>query len=644
MAKLRFIALVLVVVFFVPSALYAQSPSFSEDGQPPTLISGSYFTTYYAEFDDWQVFPVLIPMISRNGRLQYDERFDLTPDGQIRGRLEGSVAQGQYTITLPDVPRGSAWFDTDGDPQTPSSVKVFVAGTASGMIATDHVGLYDFIYTRSFAYDPNTHLWGGLLVVWAEVAEAHFPILSGADSLFYTADDVQVTVPKGWSLVEIKAKPAVGTQSVRVFRTSRPVIDLREAPQFQAVDLRSLSYQESFARLLDELERTYIFTDYRGVDWEALREKYLPKAAQVRDVREFHQLLENALFSFRDGHLAILGPGLPDWLWGKIGMQVYPVNGELMVIDTDTGSPVGRSAIIPGSVITHVNGQDAMRYFESVPRAIYSAGHESEDMWFRGDLAFRAEPGAPFEIAYRLPNGQTGEVVLRSEPITEITDDYTPSPPGPLYYTILESGIGIITIRNFTSAFLNDRWDDAIQAMQAENVFGIIIDLRSNGGGFSGIANYMVGDFLDEDMYAGREVSSLDEDGDGVTDIQEEFYYGRGRKFDPTRVVVLVGPNCFSACEFAAQAFQDVGAQVIGHLTSGGAGGGVGASYYLPDDTQVYGMAVVRSENAQGEIMVEGKGVRLDVQVPFTPEGLASGRDLVLEAAEQLLMGGQAVE
>src|SRR5690606_31978278 len=106
-----------------------------------------------------------------------------------------------------------------------------------------------------------------------------------------------------------------------------------------------------------------------------------------------------------------------------------------------------------------------------------------------------------------------------------------------------------------------------------------------------------------------REVSILDEDGDGLPDTREEYYFARGKVFDPARVVVLVGPNCFSACEFAAQSFHDIGATVIGHLATGGAGGGVGASYLLPGQTRIYGMAIVRQEDPSGQIIIEGVGV-----------------------------------
>jgi C-terminal processing protease CtpA/Prc len=620
-----------------PLAAAAQQDR-AEDGLPPAVIHGTYSTSYYAGFADWDIFPVLLPMVNATPTVLYQDRFDLTEEGQIIGRLDGEVAEGQYRIELPPSPTRSAWFETDGDPDTPSAVKVFIVGTGTGMIGTEFVSRYDFIYTRSYAFDPVTHLWDGNLLVWAAADGASFPVLSGPDRTFYTEDDLQVTVPAGWSVVEVKATPNLGIESVRVYHTSQPEIELHEPPYLRNVNLTDLTYELAFSELMSELQRTYAFTDFREVDWDFLAEFYTPKAAEVTSDAEFQQLLESALFTFRDGHLAILGPGLPAWMYGRLGLQVYPVNDQLMVIDVIGVSPATESEIIPGTIITAVNSENAIDYFNQVPRSVYSGGHEAQDIWFRGGLAFRAEPGTAFELTYVLPDGTEGKATLTTEELTNVYNVRAEEPGGPVHHEILPSGMGLIRILNFTSSMVDNLWDEAMQSMIENRVPGIIIDLRDNGGGFSSLTNYMLGDFLDSDVYSGREISAVDEDGDGIADIQEEYYFARGAIFNASDVIVMVGPDCFSACEFAALGFQDLGATVIGYLPSGGAGGGVGASYLLPGNTRIYGMAVVRQEDPEGNVVIEGTGVQLDLQVPFTPMGLASGDDVVLMAAEQYLL------
>ncbi|MFP4323934.1 MAG: S41 family peptidase [Anaerolineales bacterium] len=630
----------LVALFVILGGLPAASTA--QQGNTPTdiTISGSYHTTYYGSFDDWDIFPVLLPVINFDPNLRYTERYDLRPAGQIVGQLSGDVSSGDYQIALPTDPAQSLAYDTDGDPSTPSNVKVFIVGTASGMIGRDHVGPYDFLYTRSYRFNANTRIWSGELLIWTDQPRAELPILNGPDNVYYTADDRWVTVYQGWNLLTVTPGDGNNTETLAVAPLGDTVINLTEPAQLEDVDLRHLAYDEAFLTLLDELERTYVFTDYRAVDWDALRAQYAGKAAQVIDPSGFQNLLQDALFSFRDGHLSIAGPGLPPAMFGRLGMDVYPVGNELMVLDVMSTSPVARgSGISPGTVITHVNGQAALAYFDNVPRVIYSGGHISQDQWFRGRLAFRGEPGTAFDISYRLPDGQTNQTTLFTDSVRYVEDEPDlPRPRGVVYHDVLPSGIGHIGVRSFTSARVDDLWDDAMQTMLAEDVPGIIIDLRQNGGGFSGLTNYILGDFIDEDVYVGQEISSLDEDGDGQTDEQPEYYLARAQRFDPARVVVLVSPNCLSACEFAAYGFQWLGATVMGHLPSGGAGGGVGATYLLPGDTRVYGMAVVRREDPQGNVIIEGSGVPLDVRIPLTAEGLASGEDILLQAAQAFLL------
>ncbi|MCL4879980.1 MAG: hypothetical protein KJ064_25215 [Anaerolineae bacterium] len=635
LVRVASVLLVVSLLVFVLPFSYAQDTA--EDGLAPRMVTGTYETTYYAEFSDWQVFPVLLPMLSADNHLPFYQRFDLRAEAQIVGQINGEVGSGVYQIILPDSPVEAGWYDTDGDPNTPSKVKVFTIGTGTGMVGENYVSRYDFIYTRSFGFNPNNHLWSGKLLVWAAEENATFPVLNGVDNIYYTPDDIYVKVPAGWSVIEVKAKSSVGSESVRVFRTSQPVVELTEPTYLGDVDLSELSYEDAFLSLINHLEATYVFTDYRRVNWNEIRTIYGPKAAKVSSDSEFHALLETALFSFYDGHLAIIGPGIPEWFWGWVGMQVFPVEDQLMVMKVYEVSPIAQNThIVPGTVITHVNGMDAMSYFASVPRTIYSSGHDTGDTWRRGSMAFRGLPGTVYDLTYRLPDGSEETTRVETVYVGDIESTETID-PRPLDYEILPNNIGFIAIRNFTSATLDNLWDAALETMLQKNVSGIIIDLRHNGGGFSTLSNYMLGSFLDSDVYAGREVSALDEDGDGERDIEDDFYYGRGRIFDPSRVVVLIGPDCFSACEFAAYAFKDIGAQVIGHLTSGGAGGGVGATYHLPGGTMVYGMGVVMSEDLDGNIIIEGIGVPLDVQVPFSAEALAAGEDTLLLTAISLL-------
>src|SRR5687768_6308987 len=102
--------------------------STAQEQNTPIRISGTYSTTYYANFDDWNIFSGLLPITNMDTRLHYTLRYDLRQEGQIFGQVEGTTAGGLYQINLPAEPATSAWLDTDNNPATPSNVKVFVVG------------------------------------------------------------------------------------------------------------------------------------------------------------------------------------------------------------------------------------------------------------------------------------------------------------------------------------------------------------------------------------------------------------------------------------------------------------------------------------------------------------------------------------
>src|SRR5687768_7479311 len=126
--------------------------STAQEQSTPTAIhiSGTYNTTYYAGFDDWNIFPVLLPVTNMDTRQHYTLRYDLRQEGQIFGQVEGTTASGAYRIDLPAEPTASAWLDTDNDPATPSNVKVFIVGMGNGMVEESYVSRYDFMYATSF--------------------------------------------------------------------------------------------------------------------------------------------------------------------------------------------------------------------------------------------------------------------------------------------------------------------------------------------------------------------------------------------------------------------------------------------------------------------------------------------------------------
>ncbi|VAW37162.1 hypothetical protein MNBD_CHLOROFLEXI01-2677, partial [hydrothermal vent metagenome] len=104
------------------------------------------------------------------------------------------------------------------------------------------------------------------------------------------------------------------------------------------------------------------------------------------------------------------------------------------------------------------------------------------------------------------------------------------------------------------------------------------------------------------------------------------------------RIVVLVGPDCASACEFFSfvMTLQDR-ATIIGFYPTAGLGGSVD-DVAMPGD-ETFRFTQGRAVDPEGNIHIEGIGVVPDIIVPLTEETLFSEGDPLMDAAISFLNG-----
>jgi C-terminal processing protease CtpA/Prc len=176
--------------------------------------------------------------------------------------------------------------------------------------------------------------------------------------------------------------------------------------------------------------------------------------------------------------------------------------------------------------------------------------------------------------------------------------------------------------------------------MKENGVNGLIIDMRLNGGGSGFLARQMAAYFFQESLDLGN-TGYYDED-------RDEFYFDPRTETDfilppddlryDGEVVVIVGPDCASACEFFsyAMSLQDR-ATIIGHYPTAGLGGSIDR-VSMPEDID-FTFTQGRAVNAEGEIHIEGKGVAPDIDVPLTPEAVLEVEDVLLDTAVAHLQG-----
>jgi len=158
----------------------------------------------------------------------------------------------------------------------------------------------------------------------------------------------------------------------------------------------------------------------------------------------------------------------------------------------------------------------------------------------------------------------------------------------PSYYMLTDT-LGYIKIDKFANTTY-DEFKTAMNELQKKNMKRLVLDLRGNPGGYLGIANQIVDEFLEDDKLI---VFTKNKGGK----IDKSFATSKG-DFEKGQVYVLIDENSASASEIVAGALQDNDKGVIVGRRS-------------------FGKGLVQQEMELGD----GSAVRLTVSRYYTPTG-----------------------
>lgn len=628
-----------------------------DDGSGVVNITG--VVTYTNPFFTLGVAAPLVMLEDQAGFVDRNESFLMPVASQVLGQItsEFLLSPFTYNLSLPIEPQGTL-RDVDHDGVEESGVQIFAIAYWNNVFGDPYLeerdlggGGWSTAYASTRVSDEaetEREIVGGKLLIYAPDDQQDFPEAFGEDGLLFTEDDPTVTLPKGYTVVNLDSDPFT-------FDRSRDqIIDLYEPEGAALVDYSELSYAESFDNLVDQLSREYAFTEYKNIDWEELRAEFLPRfeSADTRgSVSAYRESLRDFAWSIPDGHVS--GPFLVDeWrsaAGGGIGMAIRELdNGQVLVNFLLEGGPAASAGVGLGAEIIEINDKPIHEYVDETIShfAPYSTAHaERLDQLL---FATRFPVGAEVELLYLNPDestpreaklSATGEVASYNFWFEESDRDGFELP---VEYELLENGYGYVQIFSFSDNDLLtvQLWERMIRDMNDNSVAALIIDMRQNGGGRGFLADQMAAYFFDEPLKLGN-TGSYDQD-------REEFYFdprGEGRFYLPSEdlrfsgeLVVLVGPDCASACEFFSfdMTLQDR-ATVIGHYPTGGLGGSIDrvAMPEGEDFTFTQGRAV----DPEGQIHIEGIGVVPDLIIPVTVEAILGESDPVLEAAVRHLSG-----
>lgn len=279
---------------------------------------------------------------------------------------------------------------------------------------------------------------------------------------------------------------------------------------------------------------------------------------------------------------------------GGIGVELGVRNDQPTVIRVLEGNPAEKAGVKTGDVITAING-------------------ESTKDWDTSKVAEKVR--GEVDSTVKLTVSRDG--ASKEFTITRATVN------NPSVQSKVENGIGTMTITRFDDN-TGSLAKKAAQSFKSQNVKGVILDVRGNGGGYLTAAQDVAGLWLD-----GKVVVSERTNGK----VTDELKAGNDAILAGIKTVVLVDENTASASEIVAGALQDYGvASLVGQKTYGK--GTVQKVLDLGAGTKLK-VTVARWYTPKGKNITK-EGIKPDKAVEITKDDVNAGRDPQLNAATAL--------
>lgn len=280
---------------------------------------------------------------------------------------------------------------------------------------------------------------------------------------------------------------------------------------------------------------------------------------------------------------------------GGIGAEIGSRELKPTVIRTLSDSPASKSGLKSGDIIIAINDE-------------VSAGWTLDEVVNK----IRGEIGTTVKLSV-LRGLEAKEFTITREAIT-----------APSVNSEVKDGIGILALNRFDETTV-EKAREVVRDFKAQNVKGVILDLRGNGGGLLSAAKDIAGIWLNNEVVVTERSSGK---------VVEELKTGNDALLEGVPTIVLVNESSASASEIVAGALQDYKrAQLVGEKTYGK--GSVQQLIDLPNGA-VLKVTIAKWYTPNGK-NIDEDGIKPDVEVKFTFQDSNGDNDPQLDRAVKIL-------
>jgi len=325
--------------------------------------------------------------------------------------------------------------------------------------------------------------------------------------------------------------------------TSQPTATLAPLKTGERIDI--------FEKLWKIIDENYLYSDFNGVDWQAVHEEYYQKVINAHDPENFYALMNQMISLLKDDHSGFLSPrdveqeeiefaGENNFTGIGILTQAVYERNYATVLMTFPNSPAEKAGIKAHDNIITIDGQPVIQNGELM---LY---------------LFRGPENTQVTVEVQTPGQATRQLTLTRKQFSEATPV-----PFQVFSTPNGKRVGYIMLVTFADVTIDRQVKNALETMTADgSLDGLILDNRMNTGGADTVTKGTLGlftmgtlgYFVDRNNNQ-RQFSVVPTDINGSQKVP---------------LVVLVGKGTVSFGELFAGTLKDSGrAYIIGETTEG---------------------------------------------------------------------------
>jgi len=312
----------------------------------------------------------------------------------------------------------------------------------------------------------------------------------GVSCCAYEQPSAQNNVEGQWKIIERIGKGFVADERDTKTFSDLPVLEK---------DLSEAERLENFDILWKAIDRYYSFFDHKGIDWQEVKKRYLPKVKAATNTDDYYRVIFDLVCELKDYHSYSYNYKI-DLPWFCPNICTSRIEGKAVVTFVTKGSEAYSKGLRPGAIITRIDNLSVEEKIEQLRALMRASSSERHFLTIAHQRLLHGEKGSKVKLTF-LPPG--AEVAMNAELQRNATMDRQrswqyiamnfPVDKGKFLWSGTHpTGYGYIRIVSFEGREeIADEFDQALEKLK--DAPGLIIDVRDNSGGSGASQSRIIG-------------------------------------------------------------------------------------------------------------------------------------------------------